>query len=154
MTPIGPVAPATSIRSTGSQISQRVRSARSPRRKCSDGSRRLSELLAAAAVLLTATTIAHARVYNYGCQTTDVRGNTRLYTAKLDTSKRTITWRGRMYKNLKELDSCKAEFEATASNGDTVHLCTATQGVADLTVNFGQPGDDGVEEVECNIINN
>jgi hypothetical protein len=113
---------------------------------------RVVTFIVAAAIAAAITTVAHARVYNYGCQTTDERGNAQLFVAKLDTGKRTITWRGKVYKNLKELDSCKAEFEATASNGEVAHLCTATQGVADLSV--GQPGNDVVEEAECNIIRN
>jgi hypothetical protein len=116
---------------------------------------RITKLLAIAAALIATLmpAIAHATVYNYGCRTTDERGNTQLYIAKLDTGKRTITWRGKVFKNLKQLDGCKAEFEATASNGNIVNLCTATQGVADLNVSSGPSGDEDIEHnVECNVV--
>ena len=104
----------------------------------------MHKLLAATAVLLTVTTAAHAEVYPYICKTTDERGNTQMYPAKLDLGRGTITWRGKVFGKLKETGDCKASYQATARDGSTAELCTATQGVADLTVN-------GVE-FECNII--
>jgi len=104
----------------------------------------MRKLLAATAVLLTVTTAAHAEVYPYICKTTDERGNTQMYTAKLDLDRNTITWHGKVFRKLKQIDGCKANYRATASDGSTAEFCAATQGVADLTVN-------GVK-FECNII--
>ena len=85
-------------------------------------------------------------VFPYICKTTDERGNTQMYTARLDLGRGTITWRGKVFGKLKELNGCKAAYRGTASDGSTAELCTATQGVADLSVN----GTD----YECNIIHN
>ena len=90
----------------------------------------------------------YASVYPYICKTTDERGNTQMYTAKLDLGRNTITWRGKVFSNLEQMDGCKAAYRATSRDGSTAELCTATQGVADLVVT----GDDGSDEFECNII--
>jgi hypothetical protein len=45
----------------------------------------------------------------------------------------TITWRGRVFRNIKLVDECKVKFTATR-NGVTIALCAATQGVADLSI--------------------
>jgi hypothetical protein len=45
----------------------------------------------------------------------------------------TITFRGKTYPNVKAVDECRYGFRTT-NNGITVDLCTATQGVATLTV--------------------
>jgi hypothetical protein len=110
--------------------------------------------IAAAVALVTAAAPAYAEVYTYGCRAQD---DFKLYTARLDTFKKTITWRGSVFTNLKTItntgDCAKACFEATNRNG-VARLDTATQGVASLTVTSGGPGTDGVEEVECDIIRN
>jgi hypothetical protein len=90
----------------------------------------------------------YASIYPYICKTTDERGNTQMYTAKLDLGRNTITWRGKVFSNLEQMDGCKAAYRATSRDGSTAELCTATQGVADLVVT----GDDGSDEFECNII--
>jgi opacity protein-like surface antigen len=98
------------------------------------------------AVSQSVVVAARTEVYPYICKTTDERGNTQMYTARLDLGRGTITWRGKVFGKLKELDGCKAAYRGTASDGSIAELCTATQGVADLAVN----GTD----FECNIIHN
>src|SRR5215831_19938077 len=95
--------------------------------------------LAIAALSIAILTPAHAEIYTYACQVPDERGNVHLYSAKLDTGNRTITWRGKVFKNLKHLDGCKQKYQATSSDGHFAELCTATQGVATLEATFGGP---------------
>jgi hypothetical protein len=94
-------------------------------------------LIAAVAVLSIAST-AHAKTYTYVC-----RVDYKLYPVTLTTPYEredgsglgggTITWRGVTFRDVKWEDDCHAKFTATR-DGVTVELCTATQGVADLTV--------------------
>jgi hypothetical protein len=44
-----------------------------------------------------------------------------------------IKWRGTTFRNVKMGEGCRADYIAT-DNGVKVDLCTATQGVADLTI--------------------
>src|SRR5262249_14382492 len=98
--------------------------------------------LLAIAALLACTTAADARAYNYACNVPDeATGNTRLHPLKIETVKRTITWRGSTFKNLKEgnitrggEDCAKYCFLAIRSNGDVAFVSTATQGVASLSI--------------------
>jgi hypothetical protein len=103
------------------------------------------KLALATAVALTSFT-ACAEVYPYACKVKDDRGNTHLYAVVLDTGKRTITWNGQVFRNLKEVDDCKANYTARDRNGVEVELCIATQGVATLTY-------ERVTEYECDYIN-
>lgn len=98
---------------------------------------------------------AQAEVYTYGCHRSD---DFKLYVAKLDTTKKTITWNGIVYGNMKSVmedadgsECAKACFQATNRTG-TATLSTATQGVASLTITFGKPGSDSVDEAECDVL--
>jgi hypothetical protein len=107
-------------------------------------------------ILAASITSAHASVYNYACHAPD---DFKLHAAKIDTAKRTITWRGTVYKNLKTTiddgsgEKCaKVCFEATGRDG-VASLETATQGAATLSVSFWRgPGDDGINEFECDLV--
>ena len=58
--------------------------------------------------------------------------------AKVDEDRGTLTWRGTVYRDVKQVESgCKAEFQAT-SNGVTAKLCAATKGVTDLKIGKAQ----------------
>jgi hypothetical protein len=108
--------------------------------------------LTLALALLALATPAYAEVYTYGCHRPD---DFKLYAAKLDFTKRTITWNGTVYQNMKRVmmeadgsDCAKACFRATSRKGIIV-LSTATQGVASLTV----VGNDSTgDEAECDLI--
>jgi hypothetical protein len=102
---------------------------------------------------------AHAKVYNYACKVEGEQGIPQVYSAKIDTVKRTITWRGSVFKNLKEFaddgtgeDCAKYCFRATSRNGDVAFVETATQGGASLTITSGGPGTDGIDGFDCDII--
>jgi hypothetical protein len=116
----------------------------------------MRQLLAIAA-LLACTTAAHARVYNYACNVPDeATGNTRLHPLRIDTAKRTITWRGSTFKNLKEGnvggDCAKYCFQATRSNGDVAFISTATQGVANLMITYNRSEEAPIDEFDCDMI--
>jgi len=113
--------------------------------------------LIAAAMIVISTTAAHAKVYNYACKDSE---SERLYSAKIDTAKHTITWRGKTFSSLREFaddgsgrDCAKYCFRATSSNGDVAFVETATQGGASLTITSGGPGTDGIDEFDCDMVN-
>jgi hypothetical protein len=55
----------------------------------------------------------------------------------------TITWRGKVYRNVKRVEGCKAKLTATRK-GVTIEFCAATQGAADVTIGGNSYGcDDG-----------
>jgi hypothetical protein len=114
---------------------------------------RLLKPLALAAVLIASP--AMADTYTYACHERD---SAHLYAAKIDSNKKTLTWRGSVYRNLKlvgggDVDCAKDAYQATRRDGATAALCTATQGVATLQVLVGSaPGGDGVEELECDLV--
>jgi hypothetical protein len=110
-------------------------------------------------LIALATTVALAGPAAAGTSTYMCRVGHKLYpvtvttpnegdSSSLDVKKRgtlsggTITWRGKTFPNVKETGDCKANFVATR-DGVTVELCTATQGVADLTV--------GKDTFECQM---
>jgi hypothetical protein len=110
---------------------------------------------ALAVATLAVTVPAQAEVYTYGCHRPD---DFKLYVAKLDTTRKTITWNGIVYSNMKSVtedadgsECAKACFQATTRTG-TATLSTATQGVASLTVTFGKPGSEGVDEAEWDVL--
>jgi hypothetical protein len=119
---------------------------------------KLTTLAIAAACVVTGAFVGNAdagRVYTYACHRPD---DFKLYTAKVDTTKKTITWDGVTYRNLKQVtveadgSECpKVCFRAKARSGD-LSLNTATQGVATLSVTYGKPGSDGVDEAECDLL--
>ena|SRR5215475_16138741 len=85
-------------------------------------------LIAAITSALAGT--AHARsVFHYNCN----NGGT----VKLNQTARTITWKGNVFSNGREvgLDDCaNYGFRAVDKSGATALLCVATQGVADLEI--------------------
>jgi hypothetical protein len=110
----------------------------------------VKKLLLTGVCLLALCGHGYAETYTYACQVQDNAGNTHLYRANLDTGNHTITWRGSVYRNVKQVvaDCAKACF----GNG-RVLLSTATQGVASLSVLVGTaPGGDGVEEFDCDLV--
>jgi hypothetical protein len=98
----------------------------------------MKNLLVAAAMAVAMIQAAPAATYTYMC-----RDHHKLYPATLDTGKDdscdgattscTLIWRGSKFQNVKQGEGCCAEYLAT-DNGVSVDLCTATQGVADLTI--------------------
>ena len=114
----------------------------------------MTKFLIALATTVALAGPASAKTYTYMCRvghklypvtvTTPNEGDS----SSLDEKKRgtldggTITWRGKTFPNVKETGDCKANFVATR-DGVTIELCTATQGVADLTV--------GKETFECQM---
>jgi hypothetical protein len=115
----------------------------------------MKKLFLAAAIAFAMVVPANAKVYNYACHYPD---DFKLHAAKVDTAKKTITWKGFVYKNLKEVTTTmdggecpKVCFQATGRDGIAA-LNTATQGVASLSVSFGGPGTDGVDEAECDLV--
>jgi hypothetical protein len=112
----------------------------------------MKKLISATVVAIVVVLSAHAETYIYACHYQD---DSKLYSAKLDTAKKTITWRGSVYGNLKQVttDCAKECFQATRRDGATAVLSTATQGVASLTAMVGTaPGNDRVDEVECDLV--
>ncbi|MGY4428468.1 hypothetical protein ACVWWO_000945 [Bradyrhizobium sp. F1.13.1] len=94
-------------------------------------------------LLVTAMSVAligstQAATYTYMC-----RDHNKAYPIVLDTGSKddcdgettpcTIKWRGTTFRNVKMGEGCRADYIAT-DNGVKVDLCTATQGVADLTI--------------------
>jgi hypothetical protein len=75
----------------------------------------------------------------------------------MDTTKKTITWRGTVYRNAKSLSRGidGEDCPKYCFGNDRIVLSTATQGVATLSVavGSGRPGDDGApEEFECDAV--
>jgi hypothetical protein len=109
--------------------------------------------------LLTAVSLlamigsASAETYTYACQVTGVDpnpNNTYLYSAMIDTAKHTVTWRGLVFKNAKQLSRVFGQECAKWCFGNNeIALSTATQGVATLTV---ATGEDHEEEFECDMV--
>ena len=119
----------------------------------------LKTLTAAALALTMLVAPACAETYNYACKVSGVEpnpNNTYLYSAKIDTTKNTITWRGTVYKNAKRTFKVDGEECAKWCFGNNkIMLSTATQGVATLSVTLGtgRPGDDGApEEFDCDLV--
>jgi hypothetical protein len=117
------------------------------------------KLLVTAVPLAAMNVSALAETYNYACQVSGVEpnpNNTYLYSAKVDTARNTITWRGTVYKNAKRMLTVDGEECAKWCFGNSkISLSTATQGVATLSVTLGtgRPGDDGApEEFDCEMV--
>jgi hypothetical protein len=112
----------------------------------------MKRLAIIAALILGITAPALAETYNYACHEQD---DGHLYAAKLDTGNRTLTWRGSVYKNVRDISGANVNECAKECFGDNnrIILRTATQGVATLQVLAGTgPGDDGMEEFECDLV--
>ena len=118
---------------------------------------KIGTFLAVGAMLALLVSNAQAATFVYTCHYQD---DSKLYSAKLDTTKKTLTWRGSVCENLKDVtaqqgvDECAKQcFQAVRRDGATAALSTATQGVASLTVGVGKaPGNDGVDEVDCDLV--
>lgn len=92
-------------------------------------------------------TPAHADSYVWLCRDHHKNSPVTLDTGQDDdcsgsTTPCTITWRGVTWRNVKQGEDCKANYLGT-ENGVDIDLCTATQGVADLTV--------GKESFDCQM---
>ena len=96
-------------------------------------------LLLATAMSVALIGSTQAATYTYLC-----RDHKKSYPVVLDTGSKddcgdgettpcTIKWRGTTFRNVKTGEGCRAEYIGT-ENGVDVDLCTATQGVADLTI--------------------
>jgi hypothetical protein len=105
----------------------------------------LKTMTAATLALSVLVAPAYARTYNYACQVKNEKGDATLYSAKLDTIKKTITWRGTVYKNIKATYGEACEAKACFEN-EKIGLYTATQGAATLSV---KPGN---EEYDCDLV--
>lgn len=106
--------------------------------------RALQALILAAALAAGIASPALAETRNYACHQQD---DAHLYAAKLDTRNKTLTWRGSVYRNLKEVAAdCpnKECFFATGRDGARAELRTATDGVAYLQA--------GLEEADCDLV--
>jgi hypothetical protein len=112
-------------------------------------------MLTTAALLALATTAATADTFTYACKVED-GPRTHLYSAVLDLTKHTITWRGKIYTNVKptfeDVDGKDCAKECFG-NSKNIHLSTATQGVATLSILAGvAPGGDGAEQFDCDLV--
>jgi hypothetical protein len=96
---------------------------------------------------------AQAETFTYACKV-DPDGRSYLQAVKIDTTKKTLTWRGSVYGNLKpNLNCAKMGFDAVRKDGAGATLCIATQGVADLQILVGTaPLGDGIEQLECDQV--
>jgi hypothetical protein len=118
------------------------------------------KLVVAAALAVAVIGNADAKTVTYGCRFPDLPppdGSYR-HALKIDFTKKTITWKGYTFRNLKEVyddgsgkDCAKACFSATRRDGE-VRIDTATQGFATLTISDTRPGGDGVSEAECEMV--
>ena len=84
--------------------------------------------IAATGLALATPALAAAETYTYTC-----KANHKTSPVKLDMDYATLTWRGTVYRDLKRVVCDQAGYQAI-SEGVTAELCTATQGVADLTI--------------------
>jgi hypothetical protein len=91
-------------------------------------------------VVVFGTPLAHAETYTYMCKIG--HGRVSPVTVNEDNA---LTWRGEVYKNLTVFPDCRAAWTATR-NGVTAKLCTATQGVATLTI--------GKDDFDCQMPDN
>lgn len=91
----------------------------------------MKHMIATAALMAVITTSpVYAEGYTYMCR---VPSDHRSYPVRVDIDNATLTWRGRTFRNLQEVEGCRVKWQAT-SEGATAELCTATKGVADLKI--------------------
>jgi hypothetical protein len=115
---------------------------------------KIGTFLALGAMLALLVSNAQAATFVYGCRYQDV---SKLYSAKLDTNKKTLTGRGSVYESLKDVtaewgvDQCAKQcLQAIRRGGAEATLSLATQGVASLTVT--QSWSDKTDEVDCDLV--
>jgi len=108
----------------------------------------------AVGAMLALLSSAQATTFVYGCRYED---DSKLYSAKLDTTKHTLTWRGSVYEKLKDitaesgLDLCAKQcFRATRRDGAIALFDIATQGVASLTTL--EKNQEGGTEFDCDLL--
>ena len=104
----------------------------------------LKTIIATAAIVAAIATSAHADTYAYICRGRDYKA----YFVKIDTDSSTLTWRGTTFRNLQQVEGCKAKYLATL-NGASAELCTATQGAADLTIRLPKHA---VARFDCEMV--
>jgi hypothetical protein len=93
--------------------------------------------------------VVQAESYTYMCKVPsehksypvkiDVPGGVFAATETKRVDQATIKWRGTTFRNLKLIDGCRYNFQATHLD-NTIEVCTATHGYAELTL-----GDDSFE---------
>jgi hypothetical protein len=112
---------------------------------------KIATFLAVGAMLALLVSNTQAATFVYACKYQD---DSKLYSAKLDMTKHTLTWRGSVYSNVKNLsghvstDECARDcYRGTRSDGGTAVLNVATQGVADLTVSV-EPN----AAIDCDLV--
>jgi hypothetical protein len=86
----------------------------------------MKRIIAAAALMAAIATSVHAESYTYMCRVPSAHKS---YPVKVDIDNATLTWRGTTFRNLRQVEGCRAKYQATL-NGVTAELCTATQGAA------------------------
>lgn len=97
----------------------------------------MKKSITALPLVLMLSTPSFADSYTYQC-----RVGHKWYPVTVNEDKGTLTWRGMVFHDLKQIEGCRQSYQATR-DGVTATLCTATQGVADLTV--------GKEHFECQM---
>ena len=106
----------------------------------------MKNILLAGCVMLALCGQGYAEIFTYACRVRSEPNNDfHLYSAILNTSKNTITWRGTVYRNVKPIgqDNVNECAKECFGNGK-VRLNTATQGVADLSV--------GKDTFDCDLV--
>jgi hypothetical protein len=99
----------------------------------------MTKTLLIAIALVSMLVTAQAETYTYMCKdgskTYPVKVTTpnERRTADDDMEGGTITWRGTVYQDVKLGEGCRYNFVAT-KDGETIEVCTATKGYADVTL--------------------
>src|SRR5262249_20837186 len=110
-------------------------------------------LLAAAAIAAFATS-ARAEITTYACRVEAERDH--VFALKIDHTKRTMTWRGETFRNLREFaddgsgEECAKYCYVATNRGHRAFVSTATQGVANLELSRA---DSAPENHDCDRVN-
>ena len=90
----------------------------------------MKRIITRAALVVAITSPAFADTFTYMCRVRDQKS----YPVTVNVASGTLTWRGAVSRNLKQVSGdCRYTYRATR-NGVTAELCTATQAVGDLTI--------------------
>jgi hypothetical protein len=104
----------------------------------------MKTIVTAGMLLLAMTSAPYADItYRYNCQS----GN-KTYQLWVNEGNKTLTWQGKNYRIVRDLDCAKYGWKATG-NGTSFRFCTATQGYGYIEDN-GKKLEDGTE-IECEI---
>jgi hypothetical protein len=111
---------------------------------------KLTTIAAVAATLTIAPIAAQAAIITYACEARDQVGgdwigDKGLHAAKHDTSRRTLTFLGKVYRNVNARAPCPSK---GCWGNDRVTLDRLTDAMASLSVLFG-PGSEGYAEFDC-----